>query len=163
MATKRTKTTQEIADLWTVDNSTVHNWVKSGCPCDKPTNRKASYRFDEAEVAAWCKASGKTGKLGRPVDADSDDLKALKIRKEAALVARYERENAVEEGKLVDAADVQARNIQKITAARNRLCGLGATLSPQLEGLDGAERQTLIDGAIERILKQFGERDCGND
>jgi phage terminase Nu1 subunit (DNA packaging protein) len=155
---KRTRTTQEIADLWDVDNSTVHNWVKSGCPCDKPTNRKASYRFDEGEVAAWCKANGKTGKLGRPVEADSDELKALKIRKEAALVARYERENAVEEGRLIDAAEAQAQSVQNITATRNRLCGLGATLSPQLEGLDGAERQTLIDSAIEQILKQFGQR-----
>lgn len=151
----RNKTTQEIAELLDVDNSTIQNWTKQGLPCDKGANRKQSNKYDEAEVAAWMQANNKTGKVGRPVEAGSDELRALKIRKELALVTRYERENAVEEGKLISADEERARDVAKIVTVRNRLSGLGATLSPQLEGLDGAERQTLIDQAIEQVLKEF--------
>jgi len=156
MAIKRTQTTQDIANLLDLDPTTVQNWVKQGCPCDKSTKSKQPHRFNEGEVLAWMKSRGLSGKVGRPNEVLGDDLKALKIRKEAALCEKYERENKVEAGELIDAAEEQQRDIAKIVTVRNRLCGLGATLSPQLEGLDGPERQSLIDDAIENILKEFG-------
>jgi phage terminase Nu1 subunit (DNA packaging protein) len=152
---KRTKSTQAVADLFDVDPSTVQGWVKQGCPCDPAKTKKQSHKFDDAEVAAWMEANKRTGKVGRPADEMSDELKQLKIRKETALVAKYERENAIEDGKLIDAATEQQRDIRKITTIRNRLCGLGASISPQLDGLDGAERQSVIDQSIEEILKDF--------
>jgi len=99
---------------------------------------------------------GLSGKIGRPTDVSSEELNKWKIRKEAALALKAERENKVAEGKLIDAAEEQQRDIQKIITVRNCLCGLGASLSSQLEGLDGPERQSLIDSSIETILKELG-------
>lgn len=157
MAT-RDKTTQEIADLFDVSTSTLSKWIKRGCPVDLAATRKQSHKFDAAEVAAWMKSNGVTGDMGRPPEPLSDELKELKIRKELALVLRYERENAVEDGKLIDAVTEQSRDIAKIMAVRNRLSGLGASIAPQLVGLDsGAEAQTIIDNEVAAILKQFSE------
>jgi len=151
----RDKTTSQITDIFDVDESTIKRWVSAGCPCDSPPGRGKPRKFNEAEVAAWMQATNRSGKPGRPQEAGSDDLKALKIRKELALVLKYERENAIDEGKLIDATAEQNRDVAKIATIRNKLSSLGATLSPQLEGLDGAERQTLIDKSIEQILLEF--------
>ena len=87
-------------------------------------------------------------------------MRGLKIRKEtASLVKRYEREEAIAAGKFIDAEAEQRRDVAKIAAVRNRLCGLGATISPQLEGLDGDQRQSLIDDAVEQILNDLAKHD----
>ncbi|MDP9175627.1 MAG: helix-turn-helix domain-containing protein [Planctomycetota bacterium] len=152
--TGRASTTEEVADLLDVDRATVLRWCGEGLPHQK--RDKQNY-YDVAEVQNWMKANGRTGDVGRPPETDPD-LVSLKIRKELALVTRYERENAIATGKLIDAAAEQIRDTQKITMVRNRLCGLGATLAPQLEGLDGAERQALIDQSIDDILEEFAGR-----
>jgi len=151
---KRESTTEEVAELLDVDRATILRWSGEGLPHDKPQKKQAGNRYDVAEVAAWMKANNRTGEVGRPADSDSA-LVGHKTRKEKALADRYERENAVAAGLLIDAAAEQKRDIQKITLVRNRLCGLGAALSPQLEGLDGAQRQSAIDAAVEEILQEF--------
>lgn len=156
---KRNQSTQEIADLFDVDTSTVQGWVKNGCPCDKSNSkgrgRRPVFAYNAGEVASWMKATNRSGKPGRPTTEISEDLKAIKLRKELAMALKYEGENAVRDGKLIDAAMEQQRDIAKITTVRNKLCGLGASLAPQLEGLEGAERQSLIDDAITAILKEL--------
>jgi hypothetical protein len=112
-------------------------------------------KFDESEVAAWMQANGITGDIGRPAEESNDELKALKARKELALVLRYERENSVADGKLIDAVEEQQRDVAKVTAARHKLGGLGSSLAPQLAGLDASEIQTLIDSEIERVLDEL--------
>jgi phage terminase Nu1 subunit (DNA packaging protein) len=156
MAT-RDKTTQEVAEMFSVDPSTINNWTKHGLPCDKAKTKKQSNKYDVAEVAAWMKINNRTGEMGRPPEPGSENKKALEERKLLALVLKYERENAIEDGKLIDAAQEQQRDVQKVVAVRNKLWGMGATLSPQLEGLEGHERQSLIDAYVENVLKEFGE------
>jgi phage terminase Nu1 subunit (DNA packaging protein) len=155
---ERNKTTREAADQLDLGPTTLQNWVRLGCPHDvvKAKHGKSALRFDPDEVAAWMVANGKSGKRGRPAAPESEDLKAAKLRKERAMARKYELEVAEKEGQLIDAAAERQRDLAKIVAVRNRLCGLGATLAPQLEGLSGAERQTLIDEAVEAILKEFG-------
>ena len=62
---ERTKTTQEIADLFDVTVRTVTNWTKGGCPHNKPAKRTDPNKFDEGEVAAWMQANGITGDMNR--------------------------------------------------------------------------------------------------
>lgn len=152
MGVLRDKSTADIATLFDVTTRAVSKWVKEGLPYDAPKKKNQSAKYNETEVAAWMKANKKTGKPGRPAN---EALNAAKLRKETAMAIKYEIENKVSMGLLVDAASEQQRNIAKITTVRNRLCGLGATLSPALEGLDGAERQAAIDEAVEQILKEF--------
>lgn len=151
----RTETTQDIAELFDVDTSTIHAWVKDGCPCDPSTSKRQSHKFNAGEVVKWMQDNNRTGKKGRPSTPEGDELQAAKLRKEIAMAEKYERENAVAAGKLIDAATEQARDVQKITAIRNRLCGLGASLAGVLEGKSGAERQSLIDDSIQEILAEF--------
>lgn len=148
----RDKTTQELAELLDIDIKTIQRWKREGLPHNK---KPKPHKFNAGEVAEWMKINNKTAKVGRPSTPMSGEREALEIRKLAALVRKYEREEKVDEGLLIDAAEEQRRDIAKITLVRNRLSGLGASIAPQLEGLDGAERQTLIDESIATILKEF--------
>lgn len=152
---QRSHSTEELAELLDVDRATVLNWCKLGLPHQKPKSKKEGNHYDVGEALAWMRSKNITGKIGRPAEADGDELRSAKIKKEKAIVEKYERQNAVEAGKLIDAAEEQRRDVRKIMFVRNRLCGLGAAISPQLDGLDGPKRQAVIDGAIEEILQDL--------
>ena len=153
---RRDKNTQEIADLLNLNRATVLRWASEGLPHDQ-IDRKTGNRYNVAEVQTWMKINHRSGVIGRPMDEGSEQLKALRIRRENALVLKYERENKIEAGKLIDAAEEERRDVQKLVVLRSRLCGLGATISPQLEGLSGADRHSLIDRYIENTLNDLAK------
>jgi phage terminase Nu1 subunit (DNA packaging protein) len=151
---QRNKSTSEIAEIFDVDESTVKRWTSEGLPSDKAKGRGGN-KFDELEVAAWMKENRKTGKPGRPSTEAGDDLNAIKCRKELAMAIKYERQNEIEAGLLVSAAEVDRVNVLKVIAVRNGLCGMGASITPRLIGEDGPTIQGIIDGEVERILTEF--------
>lgn len=157
-ATSRNKSTAQIAELLDLDPATVLRWCADGLPHTKPINRKAGNLYDVDEVRGWMSKFGRTGAVGRPAEEGTEEFATWHTRKEKALALKRERENSVEEGKLIDAETERRRDVQKLTVFRNRLCGLGASLSPQMEGLDGAGRQALIDKAIEDALNFLAEQ-----
>lgn len=151
----RDKTTDDICELLDIDESTLKRWVAAGLPCN--TNGKKSRKFDEGEVAAWMKTNRKTGKPGRPQTEDGKEFMAAKIRKENALATRYEIEIDQIRGKLLNKSDVESSNVQKVSALRNGLLSLPASLAPGLEGLGAAEIQAEIEGAVKNLLEQFSK------
>jgi phage terminase Nu1 subunit (DNA packaging protein) len=150
----RDKSRTEIASILDLTETTIKRWVAQGLPCDASTRTGL---YDEAEVLAWMKTNKKTGKVGHPENELSDDLKAMRARKEAAIVRRLERENQIAEGKLIDRAQVESNQIAKCQHLRITLMAMGSTLSPQLEGLTPIERQQLIDQYAETLLKEFAK------
>jgi phage terminase Nu1 subunit (DNA packaging protein) len=151
----RDKTTDDIAGLFDVDESTVKRWVAAGLPCDR--NGRKPRKFDEGEVAAWLKANNKTGKPGRPQTEVGKELTAAKIRKENALAKKYELEIAATEGTLIPRAEVERQKVQKVAALRNGLLSLPASLAPTLEGMTAAEIQGEIEGAVVGLLEQYAK------
>jgi phage terminase Nu1 subunit (DNA packaging protein) len=149
----RNKTKTDLAAVLELSIPTIERYVKQGMPCTK--RGKTGNLYDEAECQAWIKANEKTGKAGRPVQYDSEELRLLKVRKESALVARLERENKVAEATLIDKADEERRDVGNVLRVKNRLSSLGSSLSVQLEGLNAAERQHLIETTIDDILREF--------
>ncbi|HEV7297768.1 MAG TPA: helix-turn-helix domain-containing protein [Tepidisphaeraceae bacterium] len=150
--TTRTLTTAELCDLLDIDESTVKRWVAKGCPHDKSGKGKAR-QFDEGEVVAWMKSQGLTGERGRPKELISPTLEAARIRKENALAERYEIMVARDKGVLVEAAAVEADNVQKFVTVKNRLLGISASLAPSLVGLDAPAIEKLLDAQIRDVLQ----------
>jgi hypothetical protein len=112
--------------------------------------------LNSAEVAAWKRENGITGEPGRPSDAtDSPDLEAARLRKENALAAKYELQVQRERGELVPVDEVKQWIGRHVTTAKNKLIGLGAGVTPLLEGRDAAERQSIIDARISEILNEL--------
>jgi phage terminase Nu1 subunit (DNA packaging protein) len=148
---KRDKSPEEVADILSLSTRTVQKWVKRGCPHDMDGN---SPRLDVSEVVAWVKASGLSMRPGRPHDKD-DKLLQIRIKKEQELLERYQRENKMASGLLIDAAEEERRVTSLILALRNKFCGLGASLAATLAGLDAVEIQSLLDGRVDQILREF--------
>jgi phage terminase Nu1 subunit (DNA packaging protein) len=149
------KTTAQIASILDVDAATVLRWCGEGLPHQKSTNRKTGNLYDLAEVRAWMESNRRSGAVGRPADEGTEDFAAWHTLKEKALALRRVRENEIADGKWIDRQAEERRDVQKLAVLRSSLCGMGATISPQLEGLNAAERQELIDRSVENILQQL--------
>jgi hypothetical protein len=150
----RDKKASQISAQFGFAHNRCTAYARDGMPHDKT---KLGNRYDPDEVALWMKQHNLTGKTGKPIQPESDEIRAWKLRRKKALALKAERENVIAEGKLIDSVAEQARDVQKIAHVRNRLTGLGAALSPQLVGLEGAEINTLIDNAVQAILTEFSK------
>jgi len=150
---KRDKSVDEVADILSLATRTVQKWVQRGCPHDLDGN---AARLDVSEVVAWVKSQGLSMRPGRPAD-KNDKLMSIRIKREQEMLEKYQRENKQAAGLLIDAAEEEKRDVAKIVALRNKLCGLGASLSARLAGMDAVQIQTLLDSTVERILLEFAE------
>lgn len=76
-------------------------------------------------------------------------------RNERAKALAGERDNAIAEGKLLDAGDVERALADATTALRARLESLPDTLGPQLAAIDDEGRvRALLAGEIEHALEE---------
>src|ERR1044071_3955471 len=143
-ATVRDQTVDDISGAHAVDPETVRRWVRRGCPADVG-GRGRGHRLNSAEVAGWMQENGITGEEGRPVEGgNSPDLEKARLRKENALAAKYELQVQRERGELVTVAEVKQFNTRMLTTFRNKLRGIPASVSPHLDGRDGAEREVIL-------------------
>lgn len=150
---ERNLTRDELAAELDVHAETIGRYDREGAPHER---RGRANRYNAPEFKAWMRTHGKTGKEGRPsATEDSPDLEAARLRKENALAAKYELQVQRERGELVPVEDVRQWIGQHVTTLRNRLNGLGAEVTPHLEGRDAAERQTIMEGRITDILSEL--------
>lgn len=64
--------TGEMAKLLGISVSRLEEYVRSGCPCDRPEKggRGQAKKFDPEEVRAWMNQHGRPGTPGRPTALD---------------------------------------------------------------------------------------------
>lgn len=152
----------DAADELDLSEDTVRRDVRRGAPHSRKGTR---ILFNVPEYRQWREEQGLTGERGRPIEGDSPDLEAARLRKENALASKYELQVARERGQLVASDEVRAVGARLLTTFRNRLIGAGPALAPILEGRDAAERQTMIDEynvelltQLEADIRRMGER-----
>jgi excisionase family DNA binding protein len=154
----RTLTTTELCELFDITQKTVQRWVARGCPCDRRSGKARMFNGDE--VAAWMKENKLTGNVGAPSEATGpvgEQLKAAKLRKELAMAEKHEIALAREKGLLVEAAKVEAENVEKFTLIRNRLLGLPAQASSFLVGRSAVEIEGELDRRVKEILVELSK------
>jgi hypothetical protein len=147
-------TADECGDVLELSTELIRDYMGRGCPHDKGGPGKPN-RLDPGEVTAWMRSNKLTGKPGRPNEDDSPDLEKARLRKENALASKYELQVKREKGELVPVAEVQQWIGERNTTAKNKFIGLGASVTPLLEGRDAAERQGIIDARVIEILDEL--------
>lgn len=153
-ATKGMVDGDECSEELGIIPETLRRYVTEGCP----HKRRGRYNvYDTAKVSVWMKQNGKTGKVGRPIENDTPDIEAARLRKENALASKYELQVAREKRELFNASDVKSWIYEHIGSIRTRLNGLGDELSPALDGRDTAERVEIINGRIRELLEELSE------
>lgn len=114
--------------------------------------------LNPAEVVAWMRENGRSGKQGRPSHAsDSPDLEAARLRKENALARRYELENARDERNLIPVNEVRQWVGENMGRAKHKLIGMASALAPRMEGMDAAERQQVIEQYVEHVIREIAD------
>lgn len=150
---QRAITRDDLATELGVHPESVGRYVRMGAPHTKTSK---GHLYDVAEFRGWMAENGLTGREGRPSETpDSPDLEKARLRKENALASKYELQVKRERAELVPIEDVKQWIGERVAAAKNRLVGLGASVTPHLEGRDTAERQAIIDDRVTEILTEL--------
>jgi phage terminase Nu1 subunit (DNA packaging protein) len=153
----RTLEVAECAEQLSIKPELLQDYAMRGCPHDKG-GRGKSNRFDPAEVTAWMRENNLSGKPGRPSDTpDSPDLEKARLRKENALASKYELQVNRERQELIPAVEVKHFVVQLLGTFRNRVRGVPATVSPHLEGRDGAEREVILGTHLDECLNDLAD------
>lgn len=156
----RTLSTAEMCEILDIADKTLWRWVDKGCPATR--RGTAGFLFNESEVAAWMEATGHTGQAGRPPN-EPTDLAEARRRKELALAETYELRLAKERGLLLDAADVKAKWLEQIAAAKSVLIGMPASVSAQLVGMDAAQIQAILETTTRDALNRLSDANMERD
>jgi hypothetical protein len=135
-----------------VHSETIGRYDREGAPFEK---RGRANWYNVPEYRAWMTANGYTGEKGRPIEGDSPDLEAARLRKENALAAKYELQVRRDKRELVPAIEVRQWIGQHVITFRNRLISLPASVTPHLEGRDAGERQTILEERITEVLNEL--------
>ncbi|MFC1706234.1 helix-turn-helix domain-containing protein [Planctomycetota bacterium] len=130
----------EAAQRLKVSIRTLRRWRSQGLP-----HRRAGRqpRYDRGAVKAWMAKHNLTGERGRPDLVSKNvppELLAIRIRKTKALAERYELNNRVKRGQLVDSS-VIATGFE-MAAARLRSAG------ERLERAHGVGAREILDDAL---------------
>jgi hypothetical protein len=150
----RTLTARECSEELELPLELLRDYMTRGCPHDKGGRGKSNL-LNADEVAAWMQSNNLTGEPGRPTDASSPDIKAARLRELNLRCRKHELDVAEREKRLLDVDAVKRWIGDHVTTAKNKLIGLGASITPQLEGRDAAERQTVIDARVTEILEEL--------
>jgi hypothetical protein len=148
----REQTTQEISEVFSVHAKTVRQWVADKCPHSR---KKGVIYLNDGEVQHWLTSTGRKTTPGRPAEEKTPIPDDLGGDKDYWLARKYRRQCLEDEGLLVDLQDVRRWIHEHIGTAKKKLLGLGAALSPLMEGRDAAERQAAIDARVEEILNEL--------
>jgi len=152
----RDKTTSEILDILGVTHRTLRNWMKEGLPYTKGTAGRSNM-FDESEVAAWMKNTGRTGQPGRPKSETSNDRDHWSMRKEKALAEKYELQLERERGQLIEKAVVEQRWTNIANALQHTLQSQAAQLAPRLVGKTAQQIEEELETDTKRRLNNACE------
>jgi hypothetical protein len=148
----RDSSINDAADELELSEDTVRRDIRRGCPHSRKGTKIV---MNIPEYREWRAEQGLTGERGRPIEGDSPDLERARLRKENALASKYELQVKREKGELVPVAEVQQWIGERNTTAKNKFIGLGASVTPLLEGRDAAERQGIIDARVIEILDEL--------
>lgn len=150
MRLKREQSAADIAEVFGVNPETVGSWGKDGCPSSRRGRR---VYFNDGEVQAWLTANKRSTRPGRPPKEKPETNK--EDDKDYWLARKYRIQCLREEGQVVGIEDIEQWISEHVGTAKNKLNGLGASISPQLEGRDTAERQTIIEKRVREILEEL--------
>ena len=147
-------TRRELAKLHNVHPMAVTKWEQAGMPCAEQGRRGQPSLYSPEDVEAWLQARERNARSGNAVD-----LTAARARKEQADAELKEQALKARQGKLLEAADVEATMDQMVTAIRTRLLALPAANAERVAraavkgGADGVE--VALDQAVEQVLKEL--------
>jgi len=138
----------EIAELLGICKSSVWNWVKRGMP------KNSDGTYSVAAVRAWVAA--RDAEKNEASKASDDETEwTVEYRKFKALMAKLDYEKR--QGQLVEVAEVDAVNVRKVLALKQRLLMLPRTLGPRLVGLNAEAISLMIEEEIMSAIRDFAE------
>lgn len=146
---------RELAAALNVDERTILNYKKAGCPDEFGL-------FDIVEVRKWMKANNLTGDRGAPTEMKTDILKA-KVRKENALAAKHEHALLLARKEVVFVSDVRAARLERIQATRAKLLALPDKWAARVANRSTVECHKELREAIWEVLNAFSQDDGVSD
>lgn len=140
-----------FAELWEVDERTVRNWTKSGCPKTGGRGTGKPLRYDENSILwVYDNVELRSRKRNGKSDTALDIARARKADRQADVV---EIQLAEMRGELVPKNAAKAALERICTEIRAQLLTIPSKWSPQLAGLTRREVQVELQKAVDEALE----------
>jgi phage terminase Nu1 subunit (DNA packaging protein) len=153
----------QLAELLSVNLSTVDNWVRDGCPfLSRPVRQGVGqWEFSPAAVFQWRIDRERQAMLGALVDVDEAEARRRKLAAEAGLAELQLRKA---NGEVVAIADAQKAWSQMVGAARAKLLSIPTKLAPLL-AVETSELvcQAAIEAAVHEALTELSTGEADQD
>jgi phage terminase Nu1 subunit (DNA packaging protein) len=144
-------TRAEAARELDVAPNRINKWAADGAPVAMPGRRGHSAMYDLEALRAWVR-----GKGDRP-DANLS-LGAARARLADAQAQKWERENLVRAGQLVERTAAVAEGRAHITAAKARL--LSTPHQAVMRGIVARENESALYALVVEALEELGRWDA---
>lgn len=147
----RLVTKRELAVLFQRTPRTIDNWILDGLPVAEGGGKGSVHKFDPQAAREWFKSH-----FGHAIE-EEHTLEYQKMRESRARADKIERENAVEEGRLVDASEVARAVADPLASLQNDLIYLPTKL-PGLNREQRADAKRRIRKALDQCVSRIRER-----
>jgi phage terminase Nu1 subunit (DNA packaging protein) len=158
----RKQDSDEIGEVFDVNEQTVRKWIREGCPASKT---KDGYRLNDGEVQDWIARTNRKITPGRPPKERPPMPAELGGDKDYWLARKYRVQCLKEEGEVFPASEVADALVTIASTFRNALSGSAPKMALQMEGRNTGERQELLETEngnllddLERSLRTLGRR-----
>ena len=135
----------EIASIFGVTARTITEWQAGGMPLAVQGGPGVPGEYDSAACIQWL-----VQREVRKVQSESPKDRVLRLQAE-----NMEMDLGLRRGHLIEAASAEPAMRAAIVSARERIRGDPARIAARLEGLDRAERETLLRELFDEVLTKL--------
>ena len=132
----------DLCNIFGVTNKTISAWAREGMP------RVSHGKFALKAVLKWWLDKHSASGHGR-----DETITEAKRRYWSAKAEQAQRENEIQEGKVVHIDSVITANSRILQMLKSKCLSLATRLPPLLEGLETAEQIPVIAAEVKTILK----------
>lgn len=122
-----------------------------------PRGENGKYRSDA--MGEWLAEYTRRKVLGNPKNVDALDPVRERARKDREMADRYELENKVRRGELIEAGIVKVAAMEVVMRVKSRMLRLPAAIAPLVIGEEDrvVVQQTIDDGVRDALTELSGE------
>lgn len=148
-------TRAKAAEVLGVQPNRINKWVADGAPVAMRGSRGHSAYYDLAALKAW------RDDRGRPEQDEGLSLGEARARRETAMAIKYERENLVRAGQLVERAQVASEGQAVLASLKAKL--LAVPRLSVMRGIVPREKEPDLHALVVETLRELARWTVGAD
>jgi phage terminase Nu1 subunit (DNA packaging protein) len=140
-------TTAALAGIFCVTEKTIHDWTRNGMPVETPGSKGRGHSggYDLSQCVAWYFEN----------NFERMELDRARTRLASEQAEKTRMENDVRRLDLAEVSVIATVVDDLVANAKANLLALARKIAPELEGLNAARREEVLEGQIKQCLEDL--------